>query len=103
MAVGQPSSSVVMGMALVSAVKIWFPDQISGPPRGCTSAAISVAMLRAMMEGQSGVPPFWAWNASSSGQFLNLVADCVREARAVAPRVPWSLRMCVHEFLAAAQ
>ena len=101
--VGQPSSSVVMGMAFVSVVEIGFPDQISGPPRGCKSAAISVAMLRARIEGQSGVPPFWAWNASSNGQFFYLVADCVREARAVAPRAPWSLRMRVHEFMAAAQ
>ena len=73
--VGQPSSSVVIGMALVSAVEIGFPDQISGPPRGCRSAAMSVAMLRAMIEGQSGVPPFWAWNASSSGQFFYLAVD----------------------------
>ena len=101
--VGQPSSSIVMGMALVSAVEIGFPDQISGPPRGCKSAAISVAMLRAMMEGQSGVPPFWAWNASSSGQLFYLMADWAKEARAVAPRAPWSLRMYVHEFMAAAQ
>ena len=55
--VGQPSSSVLIGMAFVSAIEIGFPDQISGPPRGCKSVAISVAMLRAMMEGQSGVPP----------------------------------------------
>jgi len=72
-----------MGMAFVSAIEIGFPVHISGPPRGCKSAVISVAMLRAMMEGQSGVPPFWAWNASSSGQFFYSVADCVREARVV--------------------
>jgi hypothetical protein len=42
----------------VSAIEIGLPEQISGHPRGCKSAAISVAMLRAMMEGQSGVPPF---------------------------------------------
>ena len=54
---GQPSSLVVMGMVLVSVVDIGFPDQISGPPRGCRSASISLAMLRAMMEGQSGLPP----------------------------------------------
>ena len=54
---GQPSSSVVIGMTIVSAIEIGLSDQISGPPRGCRSAAISVAMLRAMMEGQSGVPP----------------------------------------------
>ncbi len=29
--VGQPSSSVVIGMAFVSATEIGFPDQISGP------------------------------------------------------------------------
>ncbi len=54
---GQPSSSVVIGMAFVSAIEIGFPDQISGPPRGCRSAAIIVAIERAMMERQSGVPP----------------------------------------------
>ena len=63
MVVGQPSTLVVMGMAFVSAIEIEFPDQISGPPRGCRSDAISVAMI----ERQSGVPPLWAWNASSSG------------------------------------
>jgi hypothetical protein len=55
--VRQPSLSDVIGMALVSAIEIGFLDQISGPPRECRPAAISVAMLRAMMEGQSGVPP----------------------------------------------
>ncbi len=55
---GQPSSSVVIGMALVSAIEIRFPDQISGPPRGCRSAVICVVMLRAMMRGQTGAPPF---------------------------------------------
>ena len=54
---GQPSSSVVIGMALVSSIDIGFPNHIHGPLRECSSAAISVAMLRAMMEGQSGVPP----------------------------------------------
>ena len=53
----QPSSSVVIGMAFVSAIEIGFPDQISGSPKRCRSAAISVAMLRVMIEGQSGVPP----------------------------------------------
>ena len=69
MGLGQPSPSVVIEMALASAVDIGFPDHISGPPRGCKSATMSVAMFRAMMEGHIGVPPFWAWNASSSGQF----------------------------------
>ena len=92
-----------MGMEFVSAIEIRFPDHISGPPMRCKSATISVAMLRAMMEGQSGVPPLWAWKASSSGQFFYLVAAWVREARDVVPRAPWSSRMCVHEFMAAAQ
>jgi hypothetical protein len=37
------------------------------------------------------------------GQCWNLVAACVSEARAVAPRAPWSLRMLVHELVAATQ
>jgi len=57
MVVGQPSSSGVIGMALVSTIDIGFPDRILGPPRGCRSASISVAMLLTMTEGQSGVPP----------------------------------------------
>ena len=54
---GQPSSSVVISMAFVSAIYIGLPHQISGPLRGCRSAAISVAMLRVMIEGQNGVLP----------------------------------------------
>ena len=54
---GQPSSSVAMDMGLVSVVNNGFPYQISGPPRGCRSAAISVAMLRVMMEGQIDMSP----------------------------------------------
>ncbi len=54
---GQSYSTVMMGMTLVSDVDIEFPDQNSGPPRGCRSAAICVEMFRAMMEGQSGLPP----------------------------------------------
>ena len=54
---GQPSSSVVKGMAFVSTIEIGIPDQISGPSRGFMSVTISVAILRAMIEGQSGVPP----------------------------------------------
>ncbi len=57
MGVGHPSSSVVIGMALDNAVDIGFLDIISGPPNGCKSAARRVAMLRAMMEGHSGVLP----------------------------------------------
>ena len=54
---GHPSSSVVMGMDCASVVDMGLPDQISGPPRGLRSAAMSVAILRVIMEGQSGLPP----------------------------------------------
>ena len=54
MGVGHLFVSMVTGMADEIMVDIWLPDQISGPPRGCTSAAMSVAMLRAMMEGHCG-------------------------------------------------
>jgi hypothetical protein len=101
--VGQPSSSVVMGVEEVREADISFPDHISGPPRGCRSAVRRVAMLRAMTDGQSGLPPRWEWNASSNGQCWNLLAACASEARAVAPRAPWSLSMFVQEFVAAAQ
>ena len=60
-------------------------------------------MLRAMTDGQSGLPPRWEWKASSNGQCWNLWAACVREALAVDPRAPWSLRMLVQEFVAAVQ
>jgi hypothetical protein len=66
--VGQPSSSVVMGITWVSVANIGFLGHIYGPPRGCRSTTKSVAILCAMMEGQSGLPPLWVWNASSSGQ-----------------------------------
>ena len=101
--VGQPSSSVVMGIEVVREEDISFPDHISGPPRGWRSAVRRVAMLRAMTDGQSGLPPRWEWKASSNGQCWNLVAACASEARAVAPRAPWSLSMFVQEFVAAAQ
>ena len=48
---GHPSSSVVIGMTLESAIDIGFPDLISVTPRVCRSATISVAMLRAMVDG----------------------------------------------------
>ncbi len=54
---GRPSPSVVIRIALESAVDIGFTDQISGLPRGCRSAATSAVMVRAMMKGHSGVPP----------------------------------------------
>jgi hypothetical protein len=90
-------------MALASAVDIGLPDHISGPLRGFKSAAMSVAMFRAMMEGHIGVPPFWAWNASSSGQFYFFEAAWFKEERAVTPKAPWPLRMDIHEFLAEEQ
>ena len=54
---GKPSSSAVLGMALVNTTDIGFSDQMAGPPKGFRSSAIRVVMLRAMMEGQSGAPP----------------------------------------------
>ena len=96
---GQASSSVVIGMTLASAVDIGFPDHIYGPPRGCKSAPMSVAMFRAMMERHIGVPPFWASNASSSGHFFYFEAAWFKEERVVVPKAPWSLRMCVHKLM----
>jgi hypothetical protein len=54
---GQSSSSVVMGIAVINVVDIGFPDQISGPPKRWRYVDMSVAMLRAIMEGQSERPP----------------------------------------------
>ncbi len=51
MGVGQPYAFVVMGMADVRVVDIWLPDQNSDSPRGYRSTAMSVVMLRAIMEG----------------------------------------------------
>jgi hypothetical protein len=48
--VGQSSSSEVMGITVVIVVDISLPNQISGPPSGWRSAAMSVAMLRVIME-----------------------------------------------------
>jgi hypothetical protein len=55
--VGQSSSSVVMGISVITVVDIGLPNQISGPPSGWRSVAISVSMLRAIMEGQNGCSP----------------------------------------------
>ncbi len=96
--VEQPSSSVVIGIEEDRVEDISFPDHISGPPRGWRSAVRRVAMLWAITEGQRGRPPRWEWKASYKGQCWNLVVACVSEARAVAPRAPWSLRMLVHEL-----
>ncbi len=54
-----------------------------------------VAMLRATMDGHSGVRPLWEWKANSSGKYWNLAEARWREARTVAPRAPSSLRICV--------
>ena len=64
---------------------------------------MNVAMLRAMMEGQIGLPPRWFWNAISNGHCLNLFAAWYSEARDVAPRAPLSLSIWVHELVAAEQ
>ena len=60
-------------------------------------------MLRAITEGHRGRPPRWEWKAISKGQCWNLVVAFVSEARVVAPRAPWSLRMLVHELVVVAQ
>ena len=82
---------------------ISLPDHISGPPRAWRSAVRRVAIFRAITEGQRGRPPRWEWKANSRGQYWNLVAAWVSEARAVAPRAPWSLRMLVHELVVVEQ
>ena len=84
-------------------VEIWLPDQISGPPMGCRSAISKVAMLRAAMDGHNGVLPLREWKAISNGQCRNLSEALWREALAVAPREPSSLRICVQERIAAPQ
>jgi hypothetical protein len=57
--VGQQSSSVVTGIEEDIVEDILFPDHISGPSRGSRSAVRRVAMLRAITEGQRGLPPLW--------------------------------------------
>jgi hypothetical protein len=86
--VGRPLSSVVIGIEEDRVEDISLPDHISGPPRGWRSAVRRVAMLRAITERHGGHPPRWEWKASYKGQCWNLVAACVSEARAVAPRAP---------------
>jgi hypothetical protein len=55
--VGQPSSSVVMGIEEDIVEDCSLPDHVSGPPRGWRSAVRRVAMLRAITQGQRGLPP----------------------------------------------
>ncbi len=97
--VGQPSSSVVIGILDVIVVDICLPDQISMPPMGCRSAVSRVATFLPITDGNVA-RPLCVWKASSSGQCLNFVAACVYEARAVAPRAPSSLSSWVHERIA---
>jgi len=92
-----------MSMDSASVVDMGSPDQILGPPRRCNSDAMSVAISRAIMEGQIGLPPRWLWNAISRGHCLNFFAAWYREARAVAPRIPLSLSIWVHELVAVEQ
>ena len=54
--VGQSSSSVVMGITAINVVDILLTNQISGPPSGWRSVAISAPTLRAIMEGHVGCP-----------------------------------------------
>ncbi len=101
--VGHPSSSTVMGIKEDRVDDSSFRDQILGPLRGWRSAVKRVATFRAIAEGQSDLPPHWDWKASFKGHCWNLVAACVSETRAVAPRDPWSFRMLVHELVVAEQ
>ena len=64
---------------------------------------MSVAMLRAIMEGQTGLPSQWFWNAISNGHCLSLFVAWYREARDVAPRTPLSLSIWVRELVVAEQ
>jgi hypothetical protein len=66
--VGQPFSSVVMGVEEVREKEISFLDHISGPPRGWRLAVRREAILRAITDGQRGLPPRCEWKASSNGQ-----------------------------------
>ena len=82
---------------------IWLPDQIYGPPPGWRSAISKVAMLRATMEGHRGSRALRVWKAISRGLCQNLAEASRREAQAVMPRAPSSLRICVQERIAAPQ
>ena len=91
------SLSVLMGILVEREVEIWVLDQISGPPMGWSLAVRRVAMLLETIEGQSGDPSLWEWKANSKGQCRNLEAALCRDARAVMPRAPSSLLICVHD------
>ena len=52
-------------------------------------------MFLTTTEGQSGDPLLRVLDANSKGQCRNLEAVPCKEARAVMPRAPSSLRICV--------
>ena len=52
-------------------------------------------MFLATIERQSVDPLFREWKASSNGKGRNLEDAACRDARAVVPRAPSSLRICV--------
>jgi hypothetical protein len=60
-------------------------------------------MFLAIIEGHVGDPFFREWKASYSGHCWNLVAAPYRDARAMMPRDPSSLRNCVHDRTAVQQ
>ena len=69
--VGQPSKSIVMGIFDSIEAAIWLHVQIPMSPMGCRAAVRSVATFLPMKDGHVTCP-LWVWNASSSGQCLNL-------------------------------
>jgi hypothetical protein len=94
-----------MGIRVDIKVDILLLDQISAPPHGVKlpSAIRRVAIFRVMMDGQSGTRLLWEGESNSNDQPLYLDAALLREARAVAPRAPSLLRICVHKRIAAPQ
>ena len=87
-----------MEILTVIEVDILLPAQIVVSLMGCWSTVSSVSTFLPMTDGQVA-RPFWAWNASSRGQFLNFPVACLREALAVAPSAPSSFRVWVHDLI----
>ena len=100
---GQPSSSIWMGIRGERLVEIWIPDQNFGSPEGWRSVVRRVAMFLATIEGQIGNPLSREWKACSNGQCRNFAAVPCRDALAVVPRAPSSLRICVQDRSAVPQ
>ena len=92
---GQPSSSVLMEMDIEMDVSIRLLDQIWGPPSGCISAMRRVAMFRAVIERQSGVPFLRVSNAISRGQSSKWDEERLREVFAMTSSASWSLEIRV--------